>query len=185
MNDEQMIWERYQTEIKYLQEMSQQYQSAGTSLNQIAATFKNPHFDTPEQKINVDLGGGKYDTATEYLKQKGIINLIIDPYNRSEEFNRNNEEIARKEGTHSVTVNNVLNVIKEPEERDNVIKKAKSFLSNGGKAYFLIHYKPKETPRETKKGSWQNHMPPNFYLPEIQKHFKNLKVKGNLIIAEA
>jgi hypothetical protein len=164
-------------------EMSQKYGSAKTSIPQIAATFKSKYFDTPSGSINVDLGGGKYDIGTDYLKEKGIINLIIDPYNRSEEFNQRNEKIARENKVASVTVNSVLNVIMEPEERENVIKKAKSFLNDGGKAFFLIHYKKGEKARETKENSWQNHMHPREYLPEIQQYFDNVVLKGNLIIA--
>lgn len=164
-------------------EMAQKYVSAGTSQKQIAATFKSPYFDTPSGSINVDLGGGKYDLGTEYLKQKGITNLIIDPYTRSEEFNTRNEKMARENKVTSVTVNNVLNVIMEPEEREKVIQKAKSFLTNGGKAFFLIHWKMGEQARQTKKDSWQNHMHPKEYLPEIQKYFGNVVLKGNLMIA--
>ncbi len=168
---------------KFLTEMGQEYGSAGTSIHQVAATFKSPYFDTPSGSINVDLGGGKYDLATEYLKERDIINLVIDPYNRSPEFNDANEKIARKNKVSSVTVNNVLNVIKEPEERENVIRKAKSFLTDGGKAYFLIHYKSGKEAGETKKGDWQNHMHPKQYVSEIKKYFDDVVVKGNLIIA--
>jgi hypothetical protein len=177
MNDEGLIWEAYQA--------TQKYTSASTSINstKLPSTFNSPYFDTPPDSINVDLGGGKFDNATEALKQKGITNLIIDPYNRSKDWNDKNEEIARKNEVSSVTVNNVLNVIMEPEQRDLVIKKAKSYLTNGGKAYFLIYYKTGKSAGETLKGSWQNHMHPKEYVPEIQKHFSNVQVKGNLIIA--
>ena len=104
-NKDQILLENLYTE------MAQKYGSAGTSLHQIAATFKSPYFDTPSDSINVDLGGGKYDLGTEYLKDKGITNLVIDPFNRSPEFNQANEEIARNNKVSSVTINNVLNVI--------------------------------------------------------------------------
>jgi len=164
-------------------EMAQKYGSAKTSIPQIAATFKSKYFDTPPDSINVDLGGGKYDIGTEFLKEKGIINLIIDPFNRSEEYNQRNERIARENKVASVTINNVLNVIMEPEEREKVIRKAKSFLTDGGKAYFLIHWKKGESARETKEDSWQNHMAPKEYVPEIKQYFNDVVVKGNLIIA--
>jgi hypothetical protein len=182
MNDEQMIWEAY-TKIE---EMAQKYTSASTSINstKLPSTFNSPLFDTPQNSINVDLGGGRFDNATEALKNRGITNLIIDPYNRTKEFNDRNEELARKNPIASVTVNNVLNVIMEPEERENVIKKAKSYLKQGGKAFFLIYYKTGKQAGETSKGSWQNHMLPKEYVPEIRKYFSTVKVKGNLIIAE-
>ena len=164
----------------------QKYTSASTSINakKLPSTFNSSLFDTPTDSINVDLGGGRFDNATEFLKQKGITNLIIDPYNRTPEWNERNEQIASKNKVASVTVNNVLNVIMEPEQRENVIKKSKSYLRDGGKAFFLIHYKTGKTAGETLKGAWQNHMRPVEYVPEIQKYFSNVQVKGNLIIAQ-
>jgi len=187
MNDEQMIWESYNSIYKDLYtEMAQKYTSASTSINsnKLPSTFTSPLFDTPPDSINVDLGGGKFDNATEALKKRGVTNLIIDPYNRSAEFNQRNEEIAKENKVSSVTVNNVLNVIMEPEEREKVIMKAKSYLKHGGKAFFLIHYKTGKQAGETLKGSWQNHMHPKEYVPEIQKYFNDVQVRGNLIIAQ-
>lgn len=166
-------------------EMAQKYTSGSTSINKnkLPATFTSPYFDTPSGSINVDLGGGKFDNATEFLKQKGIVNLIIDPYNRDMEYNKRNEKIARENEVASVTVNNVLNVIMEPEEREKVIKNAKSFLRNGGKAFFLVYYKKGKTAGPTGEDSWQNHLPPLEYAAEIKKYFNNISIKGNLIIA--
>jgi hypothetical protein len=163
----------------------QKYTSALTSINdkKLPSTFTNRLFDTPPNSINVDLGGGKFDNGTEALKERGITNLIIDPFNRTDEFNNRNEEIAKKNNVASVTVNNVLNVIMEPEIRDALIKKAKSYLKNGGKAFFLIYYKPNKKAGPTPKG-WQNHMLPAEYLPEIQKYFGDVQLRGNLIIAQ-
>jgi hypothetical protein len=171
---------------EFYTEATQKYTSASTSINskKLPSTFSSHLFDTPPDSINVDLGGGRFDNATEALKQRGITNLIIDPYNRTPEWNERNEEIASKNKVASVTVNNVLNVIMEPEQRENVIKKAKSYLIDGGKAFFLIHYKAGKTAGETLKGSWQNHMRPVDYVPEIQKYFNDVRVKGNLIIAQ-
>ncbi len=166
--------------------MAQKYTSGSTSINKnkLPATFTSPYFDIPSGSINVDLGGGKYDNGTDFLKTKGITNLIIDPYNRSKDFNQRNEEIAKKSKIASVTVNNVLNVIMEPEEREVVIKKAKSFLKNGGKAFFLVYYKKGKKAGPTGEDSWQNHMTASEYVPEIKKYFSNITVKGNLIIAQ-
>jgi len=182
MNDEKLIWESYQKIL----EMAQKYTSRNTSINsgKLPATFSSRLFDTPAGSINIDLGGGRFDNATEALKERGITNLIIDPYNRTSEFNHTNEQIAKKNKVTSVTVNNVLNVIMEPEERESVIAKAKSYLRHGGKAFFLIHYKTGKKAGETKKDSWQNHMHPKEYVPEIQKYFSEVQVKGNLIIAQ-
>ena len=61
--------------------------SAATSVNHIPAGFKKIVKDR-YKGINLDWGGGKYDKGTKYLNQWGIINLVYDPYNRSEEHNQ-------------------------------------------------------------------------------------------------
>ena len=69
--------------------MNQTITSASTSINsaKVPAVFKKVRSWAPGQ-INVDLGGGRYDTATEYLlREYGAHNLVLDPYNRTEEHN--------------------------------------------------------------------------------------------------
>ena len=72
--------------------------------------------------VNLDFGGGKYDTVTEMLKEKGIRNIVLDPYSRPKEY----LETAKTIGTikiDSVTCLNVLNVILDKEERIAELKK--------------------------------------------------------------
>ena len=61
--------------------MLQNYTSANTSINstKVPAVFRKADFC--KGTVNLDMGGGKYDTATEYLEGKGVENLILDPYN--------------------------------------------------------------------------------------------------------
>ena len=67
------------------QEVSQKISSAKTSIKQIPALFKNSKVEFG--KTNVDIGGGRFDLATQYLAERGTKNYIFDPFNRSDAEN--------------------------------------------------------------------------------------------------
>ena len=107
--------------------LKQEFGSAGTSLNQVARAFRviGERGDWKEGTTNVDIGGGRFDKASEYLKDTyGVENLVFDPFNRDAESNRKIAERVRDNKVDTVTCNNVLNVIKEKESRANVILQA-------------------------------------------------------------
>ena len=58
----------------------QKISSAKTSIKQVPALFKNPN--AKFGAVNVDIGGGKFDLAADFLAQNGTRNLVFDPYNR-------------------------------------------------------------------------------------------------------
>ena len=96
--------------------MQQEYTSAKTSLKQIPAGFKivDKYFTWYQGTVNLDIGGGKYDLMTEALKEKGVTNLVYDPYNRSMKHNADVvNTVLRIKGVETVTIFNVLNVIRE------------------------------------------------------------------------
>ena len=161
---------------KDLRKVEQKISSKGTSIKQIPAVFKKPEiFDIDEGSVNLDIGGGRYDLGTDYLqKERGIENLVLDKFNRS---SKHNEEvlsrIQKREGADSATVANVLNVIKEPEIRGEVIQQSYDNTREGGKVFFQIHQGSgkeagKGAGRETSKG-WQNYKKTSEYVPEIEK----------------
>lgn len=162
--------------------MKQRYTSAATSINskQLPATFKR--LEWKAGTINADIGGGRFDNATDYLSRLGVENFIYDPFNRSSEHNLKAwERVVGKSAT--ATVNNVLNVICERLQRDAVISKALSTVEAHGVAYFLIYEGNKSgIGCETSKG-WQANKKTEAYLTEIRNRFKNVIRKGNLIIA--
>lgn len=91
------------------------------SLNQVPALFnKNAAFGA----VNIDIGGGRFNAATDYLRSIGT-NMIFDPYNRAAEENEDTLSYLRSgKRADTATVANVLNVIAEPEARANVILQA-------------------------------------------------------------
>ena len=114
----------------------QNYTSANTSINstKVPAVFKKVKW--VPGTYNVDLGGGKYDTATEYLNTLGVSNLIIDPYNRSEAHNDMMVDLIDIiGGADTCTLSNVLNVINDREARLDVLADAWLKLKKGGTLY--------------------------------------------------
>ena len=98
--------------------MKQEYTSAKTSINskRVPAVFKKTSKYMPKGGVNLDVGGGKFDTATEFLADNGIVNLIYDPYNRSRKHNYNVlKAVNNHDGVNTVTCSSVLNVIQEDE----------------------------------------------------------------------
>ncbi len=69
-------------------------------------------------QVNLDYGGGLYDKTTQWLKTKGIRNLVFDPFNRLPEQNEAVlREVIDKGELDTVTLLNVLNVIPDFWER--------------------------------------------------------------------
>ena len=97
--------------------MIQEYSSAKTSIKQIPAGFRiiDKHFGWQPGTVNLDIGGGKYDLMTDALKEKGVKNLIYDPFNRPLEHNLKIIEELEDHTMDTVTMFNLLNVIKEFE----------------------------------------------------------------------
>lgn len=187
--------------------IKQQFSSAATSVNKnklpsgfkyfggtaINKDTKKPKYNGEPAfgrgKINVDIGGGKFNNAHEYMNSNfGAINLVFDPFNRDSDWNSNViDRVDANGGADSVTCFNCLNVIKEPEVRDNVILQASQVLKPDGKAYFQVYSNKKKFlahgPKQTGDNKWQEFRDISTYVPEIEKHFGNVVCKNGYIIA--
>ena len=90
--------------------------------------------------VVVDFGGGKFDNAVNYLKDKDVTLLVYDPYNRSAEHNKEVLRILKEHGGADAAVNsNVLNVIKEPEAREAVLRNIKKITRRGAPIYITVY----------------------------------------------
>lgn len=161
----------------------QSISSADTSLRQVPALLKSNLLDIGPDHRNLDIGGGRYDLGTEHLASRGVESHVYDPYNRSDEHNEKVLQKFADKPADSVTAANVLNVIKEPEHRLGVIKKAHQYLHPKGKAYFDI-YEGNRTGigKETSKG-YQNNKKAAEYHSEIASVFPHVERKGTVLIA--
>lgn len=162
--------------------MAQQFQCSKTSRPQVARGFKR--IDWVAGQINLDYGGGKYDMATEFLKTLDVMNLVYDPYNRSEEDNH----FALTMGYHHSTTTtcfNVLNVIKEKKWRRAAIFGCR--FPNTEKIYFQVYEGDRSGEgRQTGEGNWQNNKRLSFYRSEIRGAFpqSTITMKDGLITVD-
>lgn len=149
-------------------------QSAKTSRNIIPSTFKA--FDVGP--VNLDFGGGKYETATEYLKEKNVTNLVFDPFNRTDEHNVSVMHEVIVNGCDTITCLNVLNVINE-QERHEIYKHLKMILATTrcNKVIFQIYSGNGSGIPEYNDGVNQNNMKLTTYFSEILMHFASYNVE--------
>lgn len=164
------------------QPVEQAISSAKTSLRQVPALFKDKNVQFGD--VNIDIGGGKYDLATEFLAERGTQNLVFDPYNRGEATNRATLDFLRDGSRADTATNaNVLNVIAEAPARANVILEMAKAIKPDGKAYFMVYEGDGSgVGRETSAG-WQNNRKTADYLEEIERYFDSVERRGKLIIA--
>ena len=153
----------------YIPNFAQEISSAGTSQNQVPGLFTK--FGAELGPRNIDIGGGKYNKGTNFLKKKfGIFSRVHDKYNRSAKFN--DETLKELYGSaDTATVANVLNVIKEKSAREELLEFASKSIKPGGSAYFSIWEKDKSGIGTPTPRGYQNNLPTKAYLEEISKYF--------------
>ena len=168
--------------------MKQEYTSEKSSIKQIPAGFNivDKHFGWKEGTINFDIGGGKYDLMTEKLLEKGVTNYIYDPYNRTSEHNEDalNNCLFDEKRVDTVTIFNVLNVIKERENQLAVLKLARDAVVKDGYVFVRSTYmNPAKVSGVTKSGSFQHYLTQQEYLEIVKIVFPNAVLKHGLIYA--
>lgn len=162
--------------------VSQAISSAKTSIMQIPALFK--HKAVKFGDVNIDIGGGRFDLATNYLASIGTTNLVFDPFNRPEATNASTLDYLRSgKRADTATCANVLNVIAEEEARKNVILEVAKAIKPDGVAYFMV-YEGNGTGigKETSAG-YQNNRKTADYVQEISQWFDSVQRSGKLITA--
>ena len=164
--------------------------SARTARKQVPAIFKkvesrngwrsvSPVLKT---RINLDIGGGPYDDFTLALAEQGVLNLVYDPHNRSKEHNDVVLHQARNCMIASVTISNVLNVIKSLKEREKIIRLA-AILSDG--PVYITVYEGNKSSRGCKtRDGWQCNRRLQSYVSELKSFFAAIEVKNGMIVAK-
>jgi len=162
----------------------QEFTSKDTSINskKVPAVFRKVFIKPFEYPIvNLDLGGGRFDTATDYLAGMNVTNLIFDPFNR--DFDHNLRVVIAVAATpaNSATISNVLNVIKEREKRIEILERAKRWSN----VTFITVYEGNKSGigTATKKG-WQENRKLADYITEVQEVFPYVKIKNGVIVAK-
>jgi hypothetical protein len=158
-------------------------ESKATSINAVASTFGRVEFK--RGSLNLDYGGGRFESATKALADKGVDNVVYDPFNRSIAHNLGARlALARRGGADTVTVNNVLNVIAEDQALREVVEQAANGLREGGTAYFLIYESDGcGEPCQTNKG-FQRRQKAAAYGNFLAERFDSVERKANLWVAK-
>lgn len=134
--------------------------------------------------INLDIGGGRYDNATEYLKAYKVDNLIFDPFNRSEDHNNSVLSTLLERKADTVTLSNVLCVIPERDIQDRLLQMAFDHLRPGGILYLTVYEGDRTgNGRMTGKDQWQEHRRIRDYLGQVNRVFGVSEVKYGMIRA--
>jgi hypothetical protein len=165
----------------------QKFSSANTSINSAKPPklFRKLIAEATKGMRNFDVGGGKFDAGTDLLKEHGIKNLLLDPFNRSPEHNASVKAEIAKEKADTATIANVLNVVAEEAIRAAIIEEAAKGVKKGGKVYVWIYEGNKSGEgKQSKPDCWQENRTTESYVNEVSKFLKVVKVQRNLIIGE-
>ncbi len=166
--------------------MKQEFTSAKSSIKQIPAGFKivNKYFGWKPNTVNLDIGGGKYDLMTEALKEKNVTNLIYDPFNRDLTHNMRILCSLEDHSVDTVTMFNVLNVIKEHEIQIDALNMAYDALKYEGILFVRSTYmNPNKASGVTKSGTFQHYLTQQDYLKIVREIFPDAKLKHGIISA--
>ena len=170
--------------VSDLSHPEQEFDSAATSINssKLPAIYKMVNFN--EGDVVIDFGGGRFDNAVEYIKDKGATLLVYDPYNRSAEHNEQVLATVEENGGADAAVNsNVLNVIKEPEARQAVLQNIKKLLKPGAPVYITVYEGRGDGVEGPTKSGYQLNRKTEGYLDEVREVFPDAIRKGKLIVA--
>lgn len=136
------------------------------------------------------LGEKALPALEEILGGKEISYFPYDPFNQPALVNEETINTVRDGGADIAVSPNVLNVIAEAEAREGVIANMANAVGTTGTAVIQIYEgEPKDrgVGKETKTAgetSWQNNQKTEWYMPEVQAYFANVKRSGNIIIAD-
>lgn len=167
-----------------LEHPDQEYDSAATSINsnKLPAIYKMVNFEPG--KVYLDFGGGKFDNGVYFVKDKGATLLVYDPYNRSDEHNKQVlAELKENGGADAGLNSNVLNVIKEPEARLAVLRNLRRMVKPGGDIYITVYEGSGKGNEGPTKAGYQLNRKTEGYMDEVRQIFPDAQRRGKLIHA--
>lgn len=167
----------------------QKYTSKNTSINskKLPAIFGKVarHYGWTQSSVNFDIGGGKFDNASTYLKEQyQVENLIFDPHNRSDSHNATIIRSLSLTPADTATISNVLNVICERDIQKSLIQLAHDNLKVGGLLFITVYEGNKSgIGKQTGKDQWQENKRLCDYKVLIEEVFTDCNLKGGMLVA--
>lgn len=140
--------------------MRQRYSSKKTSRRQVPALhralIRAGKWRTGDW--NLDVGGGRFDDASDALREAAVTNAVYDPYNRTK---GHNEAVLERESYDTATVANVLNVIAERDVRLEVLRVA---AERAATVYVTVYEGDKTYEGKPTRDGWQENRPLESYV---------------------
>ena len=166
-------------------DVEQSITSAATSRKIVPHTigWGDKHGTWKAGNTNFDIGSGKFSDMSQAMKDRGVTNLHYDPFWQTSEDNQAAIDAALANSPDTVTVNNILNVIKEPDARRQVIRQAAKAVDQAGTAFFLIYESDKSGVGKDTRDGYQVNARAETYMDSIKEFFDNVRRDGHLIIA--
>lgn len=146
----------------------QTFTSANTSINSSKLPAVSKYISWPHYKGKtvLDYGGGKYNNFKEWLKETHDVTMhIYDPYNRTEEENRQTLLECKPD---LILCSNVLNVIDSGKALIDIIKQLDSYKIRT--VYYIYEGDRSGEGRATKKDCYQR----NQMAVDYMKYFRGL-----------
>lgn len=149
--------------------------------NHVPALFKRIPWQRGD--INADLGAGRFNTGTLYLTKLGVRNIVLDPAGLPPWRNDSNIALLKRRRTDTVTIANVLNVVRAPRDRWELLMLADAIVKKDGRIYIWIYEGDRSSiGRKTRRG-YQANRATGSYLHEVRKVLDVLEHKGQMITA--
>lgn len=132
-----------------------------------------------QESVNLDMGGGKFETFTNWLKLRAVKNLIFDPYNRSVEHNQKVLAKVLKKKADTGTMFNVLNVLPNKQEMLKLLENLKSIVK--GEIYISVYEGDKSGKTKMTRDGIQHNRRLTEYLPIVREVLPDAKRRGAII----
>jgi len=124
-----------------------------------------------------DLGCGKPAKFQQWCEDNGFAYFGYDPHNQPRLTNEVCLELLKRHPPHVTTISNVLNVIKDREERISVLKQAREMMRNGGYVVITVYAGDGSSQAGETRDGWQNRMPLESYLDECREVFGDVTIQ--------
>lgn len=155
-----------------------------TSRRQLPGGFKVAAslgaFDRPG--INFDVGGGAFDEGSRWLAERGVENVIYDPFSRSRDQNQSALARLFVKPADSATLFNVLNVITNDKERRVALSIAALHMSVGALAWIDVYEGDRSGVGKPTSCGWQENRRLETYVDEVATAFDEVEILAGRII---
>ena len=162
----------------------QEISSKMTSINTLNRAYKEIVSQYPRATTILDIGCGKYDTNMKFANEHDFVWFGVDPYNRSEKWNRENIKAMYDwcNAPDIIMCNNVLNVLKEVNVMMNVLGQIYDYARDETDIYITIYEGDKSGVGKVTTKGYQRNQKLNDYKDYILEFFDVIDIiKPNII----